>query len=269
MPSTLSENNSLHFLHTIAYAIDRARSTNVFLDENLPPSEILSLSNNFIKTLQVIDGSLSVMKMTQEQMEDEYNQNLTRYYALRNTYVDRINARKATDNQMNTTSEIYEKDKLFKEIIFKDEETLPRIFEIVKPEEYSVLSIIEKMKKDEPNRLKNLKYLNNLLFDKMEETIELCRNGIINFRRLLSSPRFIQEMSTDVSNSQCMSYVNVLQSSMNFIIKKMDDLRRLTTEIFQIYLAMETNYYFYEKATNSLTSITLESVFNKESYYEL
>ena len=269
MASALSENHSLYFLHTIARALECARSTNVFLDENLPPSEILSLSDKFLRTLRSVDGSLSVMKVTQQQMEDDYKQNLTRYRALRNTYMDRINARKSTDVQMNTTAEIYDKDQLFQEITFIEGRCFPEVVELSKPEEYSVLSIIEKMKKDEPNRLIQVEEMNKCLFDKMEETIELCRNGIINFRRLLSSPRFVQEMSTDINNSQCVSYVTLLQRSMFDIINRLDSLRRTTTDVFQTYLAMENNYKLYEKATNSLISVTLESAFNRTSNYEI
>ena len=269
MASALSENHSLYFLHTIARALESARSTNIFLDENIPPSEILSLSDRFLKVLRTVDGSLSVMKTTRQQMEEDYKQNLTRYRALRNTYMDRINARKASEVQMNTTAEVYDENQLFQEVIFKDGFCFPEFVELAKPEEYSVLSITEKMKNGEPEKLAKIEEMNKCLFDKMDETIELCRNAIVNFRRLLSSPKFIQEMSTDIKTTECVSYIRLLQRSMLDIINRLESLRHTTTDVFQTYLAVEGNYKIYEKATNSLISVTLESAFNSRSVYEI
>lgn len=278
MISTTVESNSLFFIQTIGRAIERARSTIMFLDEKLPPSDILMMSDKLSNVLKDIDAAVSLSNATAIQLESSYKDSLNRYASLRNTYIDRINERKGTDVQLNMGAELYDGENFLSDVVITmGSDKYPyseltnsgiSVQQVSNPSQYSVLNIVDRMKNTESGLLSNLKECTMRLLQAMKDNLEKCKIAILNFKRVINSPKFMQEMSTDIMTTECKMYIHILQTSMNSIIKILEDLRLSTSTIFRAYLAIDKNYEIYKEAVDTLTSTALESIIGPGKLYD-
>jgi len=264
--TSTTEALSLFLIQSLQRAIENARSTMVFLDPNLPPSEVLSLSDRFLRVLNTMDGSVTLAKSTIAQLRDGYKTDITRYESMRNAMICRVNDRKITGAALNTNAELYDGENLLYGICIMNPFAIQ---EITQPSQYSVLSIYKKLSSEaEYQLITGLKEKTFELLLEVDEYLQVFKNAILSYRRLIGSPQFMTKMSTDISTPECVGYIKTMQNSMTDLITKMEGLRKRIMDIFQVYLAMEKNYSIYEKAIDALTSIALESILDPYANYE-
>jgi hypothetical protein len=204
-----------------------------------------------------------------------YKETCNQYKQLQSDLVNRVNVRKSQDIQPNTNVEIYDPENLLFEFKSdpKSHEEIPSIrnvVEINKLEEYTVLSVI--------NRLTNVEPLN---IDMIGETVAVLQNRfltspvvnvrliILRIKDLLNSDTYMSVMSSDICNEDCAKAISTLKQAILVILNHYQELRQEYNLVFQIFVAVESNYTVYQKAVDSYCSFALESVLSKTSYYEI
>lgn len=261
------ETQSLFFLNTLSSTVEKARSAFPFLDESLPPSEILSLSDKYLKLIQVVDGSVSVLTTVGKQLESEYYRDIQQYRDIQNQLINRLNERKATGAQLNINVELYDGENLYLEILRTEGKAI-EVNPVTKPEEYSVLKIVERLKKDGV-ALNITKERDGEMFASLKEGLGFISSSILTIRRLLNNSNYMALMSTDTASQETIAYSTALFRNIRMIAITLEEIRNVTTEAFQLHLAISHNYEIYQKAIDSITKIALESIFDPTATYEI
>ena len=262
MANATTESQSLFLIQSLQRAIEVARSTMVFLDVTLPPSEILSMSDQFTKALSAIEGSINLAKASIPQLMAGYLSDIVRYRDMRNAMTCQVNDRKNAGAILNSNVELYDgENKLYHIEVCNAENKVFSVHEISQPMYYSVLSIYEKMTGSEEYALLNsLRYETVNQLTETGNYLQIFRDSILSYRKILNSPQFMADMATDISTPKCVSYIQTMRNSMGDLITKTETLRKKITDIFQVYLAMEKNYGIYKRAVDALVSIALECI---------
>ena len=254
------ETHSLFFLKTLSEVIERTRETFPFLDESLPPSEILSMSDKFLKVIGSIDTTISVLKNVGRQLDFCYQQDISYYRDLQNNLLNRYNERKATGNQLNINAELYDGENFLKEFIWDAVKGI-EIQTISKPEEYSVLKIVDRLKEN-GRTLDFINQFDKRLFDSLLNQLNIISSAVLSIRKLLANPKYMMAMSTDSTTPETINFVTTIGSSMRDILKILENLHSNTVQVFQLHILLSQNYAIFVKAIDAITSIALECYFD-------
>lgn len=243
-----------------------------FIENLSKPQDIVDKSGDIIKFLDELDMSFSIVASDLNQLRAIRGETLNQYRNIQEDFMTKINARRETQIQLNLNIELYNPEKLMKDISFLFSGTEVIIQEISKPEEYSILNIINRIEKMEPLILENI--LNFMTKKELPSSdfmdkISIIQACILSLKSIFSSNEFIQLMSTEIYTTECKDYILKIEKNMQYIICFLDFIAHYTKNVFRIFVAMKENYEIYSDAVEKFSSVALESLFNSTSYYEL
>ena len=103
-----------------------------------------------------MDMSFSIISTDLNQLRVIHKETLDQYKNLHSELLSKINARREKQIQLNSNVELYNSERLMNTLQFSNDGVYVSIQEESKPEEYSILNIINKIEKSEPLVLENI-----------------------------------------------------------------------------------------------------------------
>lgn len=268
MPVHTVESISLYFIQTLGKSIEKLKDIEPFIDETLPPSEILGMTSRFLGVLNDVDGCISSLNVLIPQMEICYRDSLTRYRALQNTLISRYNEREDTEIQMNTLSEFYDGENLIKDIVMSNDTFVITTSDVSSPDQYSVLNLYKRMEKDS-GIFDSIEKVNYEMFRGINSKMRSLLSAVISMKKLIKSYKFTQAMTSNITTPECAKYISIIYGSLRATMQLLGSMKDSIVMQFQTYIALERNYAIYKRAIDTATTITLESVFNSHDVYVL
>lgn len=265
---------SLSLINMTSDVRENADSLDEFIYGTKTPSELLSFTDKVIEGLNKIDTSLSLINSAIAQMQSLYKQKSLAMKSWHTDLINQIRERKSKAIQLNTNVEIYSKENpLFKfECIdhFSGTSVGFKIVEVTKPEDYTVLSIINTLENVEPMTLEKADEFIDMVFEEYGLTqIAQCRTLILRAKAVLDSPEYTSTMATDIYSEECVKNRDAIRDSLHAIRGMTWNMKQQYNALFQTFTAIESNYTQYSKAIDAFSSVTLESVLDPNSVYEI
>ena len=262
---------SLSVLEGVEQSFRTLNEIRMFIKDLVTPQDIVDKSGDIVKSLDEMDMRFSILASDLNHLRVIHKETFNQYKNLHSELLTKINERREKQIQLNTNVELYDSDRLMKNIQFNSKVNI-EINEENKPEEYSILNIINRIEKSEP-----------LILDKIDVSLEhydgqnsellgklpVVRAAILSLKSLFDSTEFIQIMSSNIYTTECKDYIDKVSEKICIIMKWIEYLRYSMKMIFQMFVALKENYLIYIDAVNKFSSVALESVFNPNSYYEL
>lgn len=257
------EQQSLRYMNMLVEALEDARSTSMYLDDTVSvinPSELLEQIEDLTKLIEKVDMTVNAASVSAKNLIGLYRNAFAMFEKNIDELIDRVNGRENLPNQMNTSVEFSQSEVRLSD--YKVGNDVVTINEVKEPGEYSVLSIINRLRHEDPTRIEALQdYIWNC-FNRTDIAKDISNRVTKNFRKLSQSTKFFETMSTDISTEECLASIHTLQKSVKALIYNIEIARKKSSEMFSIYLMMRNNLVLYNKAVDAITEITLESTFN-------
>lgn len=257
------EQQSLRYMNMLVEALEDARSTSMYLDDTVSvinPSELLEQIEDLTKLIEKVDMTVNAASVSAKNLIGLYRHAFATFEKNIDELIDRVNGRENLQNQMNTSVEFSQSEVRLSD--YKVFHNTVDINEVKDLGEYSVLSIINRLRHEDPTKIEALQdYIWNC-FHKTDFAKDISNQVTKNFRKLSQSTKFFETMSTDISTKECLDNIHTLQRSVAVLIHNIEVARRKSSEMFSIYLMMRNNLVLYNKAVDAITEITLESTFN-------
>ena len=243
-----------------------------FIKNLVTPQDIVDKSSDIIKSLNEMDMSFSIISTDLNQLRVIHKETLDQYKNLHSELLSKINARREKQIQLNSNVELYNSERLMNTLQFSNDGVYVSIQEESKPEEYSILNIINKIEKSEPLVLENignyLEYHEGVGSNRFGK-IPVVKSMILSLKSLFDSAEFIQIMSSNIYTTECKDYIYKVSGKISVIVKWMEWVREYMKGAFRMFVAMKENYAIYSDAVDKFSNIALESLFNPNSYYEV
>lgn len=266
------QTKSLSVLEGVEQNLRTLKEMVSFIKNLTKPQDIIDKSNEIIKSLDELDMSFSIIATDLNQLRVIRGETLSQYRSIQSDFMVRINARREKQIQLNSNVELYNSERLMKDISYSPDNNMTLVIqEITKPEEYSILNIINRIEKTEPLILGStfdymaMRETSNRFMDK----IPVVKAFILSLKSLFGSVEFIQLMSTEIYTTECKDYMCRVVEKIKTVVKWMEYVRDYTKTMFRVFVAMKENYEIYSEAVEKFSSIALESLFNPTSYYEV
>ena len=189
---------------------------------------------------------------------------------LREVLLEEIDKREKKDLQLNTMASLYNEENLMTDItvpISSDDFSVQsiRMDQIIDPKDYSCWAIVKKFESENSTI--------SLIFKLFQRSFDTSISAVLNSIDRVTELRSRYEdgeiavklADPDTPDSESMRLFDDFFLGIWHLV----DVFKEVKKIFQISMEIQHNFEIYTKAVKSYTSITLESVFNPNSKYEI
>lgn len=245
---------------------------NYIPDNTMPPSDLIDRLDDIANEMKKIDATVSVLPNVLNAVRNMFNNEFRLLTDKRRALMEQIAVRKMQNTQMNTNSILYNEECLLKDIYFSyDNMKSPGLRnlcsdEVIEPSDYSVYNLVKKFQ-NEGNIMETLSETFSTEWDRISATVDSVKSSVLSFRTMMNDGEFMRTLSQDdaEANQAKKAAVNTIVSMKAY---ELVENQRKITQMFQTILDLDSNYEIYQKAVDSYTSITLESLLDGDAGYE-
>lgn len=245
---------------------------NYIPDNTMPPSDLIDRLDDIANEMKKIDATVSVLPNVLNAVRNMFNNEFRLLTDKRRALMEQIAVRKMQNTQMNTNSILYNEECPLKDIYFSyDNMKSPGLRnlcsdEVIEPSDYSVYNLVKKFQ-NEGNIMETLSETFSTEWDRISATVDSVKSSVLSFRTMMNDGEFMRTLSQDdaEANQAKKAAVNTIVSMKAY---ELVENQRKVTQMFQTILDLDSNYEIYQKAVDSYTSITLESLLDGDAGYE-
>lgn len=238
------------------------------------PAVLIDKSDDLKQSIIKIGEALPVILQNLKELKYLYRMDATLCRELRKTLLEKIDERRNTEMQANTMVSLYDERNLITDITIShigsfdevdiDPSRSIRMDQMVDPKDYSCHALVKKFESENSTI--------DSVFDIFEKNFDISISSVQSDILRISDIRDAYEdgeialmlTNPDTPSEKIISLVNKF-----FYMGHLTSIRDRLQCIFQISMEIQHNYKVYTEAVKTYTSITLESVFNPNSTYEI